>query len=295
MFSSNVLEVAIGLVFVYLLFSLFCSAINEWIARWFALRGRTLRNGLNSLLVDGKGLAAEFHNHPLISGLAQKNNRPTYIPSQTFALALMDLAVNVTPGAGGAPGTVGVNAKANSKTAAPISDSAQKLLESVLQGAASDAAAVQQRLEKWFDDSMERVSGWYKRRSQIILVILAVLVCGVLDVDTIRIANRLQHDSVFREGLLKQAQETVKTTKLPDTVPWQQELDKAKLPIGWDSEEDGEFTIKGLLHLKKIAGLFFTAIALSLGAPFWFDALNKLVNLRQSGIPPDEQKNSKKK
>jgi hypothetical protein len=291
MLGSTALEVAIGLVFVYALFSLFCSALNEWLARALELRGRTLRSGLDSLLVDAKGLGAEFQKHPLIAGLAQGSDRPTYVSSHTFALALMDLAIKVNPAVGGAPGSVTVNGKTNSAAAAVIDGDAQKLLNSLLQGVTGDVAAVQQRLENWFDDSMERVSGWYKRRTQIILVFLAFAVCGVLNVDTIRIATRLQHDSSFRDSLAKQAQEAVKGATTLDAVKWQADLDKAKLPIGWESEKDpqtGKYPDDWSLS-SKITGLILSVVALSLGAPFWFDVLNKLVNLRQSGIPPDEQ------
>ncbi len=75
MFGSNVLEVAIGVVFVYLLMSLICSTINEQvIARFFALRSKTLEDGIKTMLNDpqGAGLAKEFYNNSLIQGLAKQ-------------------------------------------------------------------------------------------------------------------------------------------------------------------------------------------------------------------------------
>lgn len=39
-------------------------------------------------------------------------------------------------------------------------------------------------------------------------------------------------------------------------------------------------------------GLLITALMLSLGAPFWFDLLNKLVSIRGSGIKPEEKKDN---
>jgi hypothetical protein len=42
--------------------------------------------------------------------------------------------------------------------------------------------------------------------------------------------------------------------------------------------------------LLKIGGLLVTMIALSQGAPFWFDLLQKLVNLRLAGSSPAESK-----
>src|SRR5215211_9020344 len=70
-FGSTVLDVAIGLVFVYLLLSLICSAITEGIARVFAMRSGTLKEGIRNLL-SGPGdvdYAQKLYDHPLISGL----------------------------------------------------------------------------------------------------------------------------------------------------------------------------------------------------------------------------------
>ena len=71
MFGSEILEVAVGIGFLYLLLSLVCSAMTEGIARAFAMRAGTLRSGVRNLLGDpgGKGLAKDFYNHPLVKGL----------------------------------------------------------------------------------------------------------------------------------------------------------------------------------------------------------------------------------
>ncbi|MEU7908022.1 hypothetical protein [Actinoplanes sp. NPDC049118] len=38
--------------------------------------------------------------------------------------------------------------------------------------------------------------------------------------------------------------------------------------------------------LLKLLGLALTAAAAAIGAPFWFDLLNRLVNLRSTGRRP---------
>jgi len=81
MFGSAALEIAIGLVFIYLIFSLVCSAINEWITRVTGLRASTLHAGINQLFGDATDLAAAFHSHPLVRGLpSQGVIRPTSHP-----------------------------------------------------------------------------------------------------------------------------------------------------------------------------------------------------------------------
>ena len=44
-----------------------------------------------------------------------------------------------------------------------------------------------------------------------------------------------------------------------------------------------------------IAGWILTAIAASLGAPFWFDTLNKFMNVRAAGTSPTEKGSDKSK
>jgi hypothetical protein len=98
-FGSGVLDVAIGVAFVYLLLSLICSAVTEGIARIFAMRSSNLKDGIRNLLDDqGEvGYVQALYEHPLISGLyrqgwfdrlVRRDGKPSYIPSRTFALAL---------------------------------------------------------------------------------------------------------------------------------------------------------------------------------------------------------------
>src|SRR5438552_3197422 len=95
MFNSGILDVAIGIIFVYLLVSLIVTAANELIAAIFKMRGRVLWQGICNLLPsddkDGKGnIARQVYEHPLIDGLSP-SRWPSYIPSRTFALALLDV------------------------------------------------------------------------------------------------------------------------------------------------------------------------------------------------------------
>src|SRR3954470_15859031 len=99
MFGSAILEVAIGIIFLYLLVSIVCSAVREGIEGWFKSRAAYLEYGIRELLHDrqGQDLASHFFNHPLIFGLfsdeykpgrpykpgilASGSNLPSYIPS----------------------------------------------------------------------------------------------------------------------------------------------------------------------------------------------------------------------
>jgi hypothetical protein len=113
MLGLEMFDVAIGLVFVFLLLSLVCSAFNEIIEALFKKRATYLEQGIRALLndKDGTGVVEELYNHPLISGLfggmynpkkirswrLGRTNLPSYIPARNFALALMDLVLNPPP------------------------------------------------------------------------------------------------------------------------------------------------------------------------------------------------------
>src|ERR1044071_9311031 len=87
-FGSTLLEVAIGVVFVYLLLSLLCSAFSELIESFLKFRARDLEKGIGKLL-DDPTLVTDFLNHPLVKPLGEK---PSYIPARTFSLVLWNMA-----------------------------------------------------------------------------------------------------------------------------------------------------------------------------------------------------------
>ncbi len=320
MSGSIVIEIAIGLILIYLTFSLLCSAINEWIARFLALRAAGLRNGIDELLEDASetGFASLFHAHPLIDALkptkspvlrrflpsGDRVQYPSYISAQTFAIAVMDMATHQT-----SPGMPGVAVRAVLKRPGELPTAIPRSIVSLLSAVDGDALAMQARLESWFNDSMERVSGWYKRRTHVILFVLGLIVSLVFNLDTFRIATQLANEPSVREALVKQAETIVakadsgsgpnsaKSKAIANQIAG---LQQAGLSLGWTeacspvmrarsgggavpSAGDG-----GCGNLAaSLIGIFVTSIALSFGAPFWFDALNKVTNLRQSGTPPD--------
>src|SRR5258708_16509062 len=103
MFGSTVIDIAIGLVFVYLLLSLICSAANEVLENLLRNRAKDLEKGIKELLQNNDDWVAKIYNHPLVSDLfdgtykSGGRNLPSYVPSSNFALALMDV---VLPGEG---------------------------------------------------------------------------------------------------------------------------------------------------------------------------------------------------
>ena len=114
---------------------------------------------------------------------------------------------------------------------------------------------------------MQRLSGWYKRRTQVWLWIVGFAFAVLLDVDSIRIAIGRQ-DPTLRQVVADQAQNAPSVGVDPKGAADQ--LSTLGLPLGWGGWPSG-FTN----WISTAVGLA-TSAAVSLGAPFWFDSLGKL-------------------
>jgi hypothetical protein len=329
MFNTTVVDVAIGMIFVYLLLSLMCTAILEVIAAVFKLRAKNLEAGIRSLFSDGFGPGGHafvklIYDHGLVAGLYRNpavdlvpNGKatyqkpakdgvaklPSYIPSRIFALSLIDI-LNTAH----ADDKDLVAAVKTTLTGLPDSKAKQALL-SLFADAHGEVERLRGNFENWYNDGMDRASGWYKKRSQYILLVLGLIIAIWANADSVNIARTLYLDPGVRQATVNTATSYLATSgpspnSCPNssTDPQVQDLEnklcslrnKMKfisdaesatlLPVGWK----GGFTWPRLFRLEALAGWILTAIALSLGAPFWFDLLNKFMVIR-STIKPQEK------
>jgi hypothetical protein len=350
LFGSTILEVAMGLVFIYLLLSLVCTAVNELTAALITWRARNLAQGIRNLLNgyddrpwlmrlrsrpggEAGSLAEALYQHPLVRSLYLPGGAPSYIPSRTFAVALLELAFQ---GSGQRPTTIEGMRRALGDSRAPphlkqvlftLIDQADEAIETGLklkdigvvdpQRLESATVQVRERIEVWFNDSMERVAGWYKRKMQALTFVVSVSLTVALNVDTIVIMQGLSTSSALRESVVASAEARIAQPAyviVPsgDAQPQNREIAEERetaaetaiaraykdinalsLPIGWASAE-GSLPSRPSGWLWKLLGLFLTAMSVSLGAPFWFDMLNKVMTIRSAGKAPEEAPKSPK-
>ena len=468
MFNSSVLDVAIGLIFVYLMLGLMCTTVNEWLAQLFKTRAATLKEGIRRLLnappdgtyqirpedinvnavakrfnkADDKltqavgpfdpalqtsldqfkaalatnsdapppgGLAVlmaakltealtqpgldlkidttkvtpetkaevaeqpkgadllranrsllseaypdeitslsdSFYSHPLIKSLTRPGQHPAYVPPQTFARTLLDILGKGQPLVGTAEQRVAQVKAAIDNL--PNSDT-KKSLQTLLMNGCDSVEKVEETIERWFNDSMDRVSGWYKNKVQIITAIVASLVTIFVNADTIQIAQKLMLNPAVRGKIVGEASaaNSGKADQASSALTAQQKADLAGL-TGWSNEfrifhhleacqdqnlraanqNEGECRSQSGEQVKTspklfaawnndafpglslfsmlafpwlwtvipghIVGWTLTTIAASLGAPFWFDILNRFMNVRAAGTVPNEKGSDKSK
>jgi hypothetical protein len=315
MFGSDMLDVAVGMIFTYLLLSLICSAANELIERSAKNRAASLQEGLKELLDDqgGTGLVKQLYNHGMINGLFKGaydpakslGNLPSYIPARNFTLAILGII---------APGGVGSPSSFKEAVGKIQSESVKSAFLSMIDDSGQDLGKLHQNVEDWFNSTMDRVSGWYKRRTQLFIFLLGLTIAVGLNVNSVTLANDLWSHKAQRDALVSAAQGylekhhgadsaapataleaaklgTADTTKVQELDPSLkadiEHLDNLGLPIGWKNIRGTD--IRNVPFLAwSFVGWLITAFAVSLGAPFWFDVLNKFVVVR-STIKPHEK------
>ncbi len=272
MFGSTIIDVAIGVVFVFFLLSVVASHVNDLIAKLMDWRSKDLDRHIRQMLADPE-LANKVMNHPLVTGLQSKPGRtPSYIPSNTFALAVFEALV---PSAGKQTviGTV------RTEVAKTADSNIQTVVLSMMERAEGNLEKARADFGQWFDQSMERLTDAYKRRMQVLTLVVATSITLIFGVDSLEIANTLYREPGVRAALAGAAQAAqAQQTTLKDAVG---QLQGEGFPIGWR-----KLPTDALGWFQKIVGLVFTALAVSLGAPFWFDLLKNLSSVRGAVSPP---------
>jgi len=406
MFNSPLLDIAIGLVFIFLLYSLLVTSVNEAVATFFSLRAKMLKTAIVSgMLSDtsddnrwvslAKGVSSffvhllhlekkpakkvqkigdYFFEHPLIKnyGSSRFYPLPSYIPTTNFSTVLLDVLKQdfdskldeIVKIKSSTPSdadvltdlTHAVDATKirelleyygayylKHKKDEPVPTSfiidrdTWQILQMHLHNCSYNLEKFEQKIEIWYDDSMKRVSGWYKRQTQLILFLLGFLVAIVFNVDTIEIAGKLSTDKDARDKLVQIATKAVdqykddprikkvvitngiellatdSTSRAFNTAvfnEYQAKAEKVKILLngdvnntkeilasGWGNYGDGKTSRAKIVFVlsntfssaSKILGFMILAFAISLGSPFWFDLLNKLVNLRGSGKKEEDR------
>jgi hypothetical protein len=298
MLNGTVLDVAVGLIFVFLMLSVACSLLNERIQSVLEKRARMLEAAIRKLLGDdSKGTFLGVKEHALVQAISHSasGGMPSYLPSSTFVQALFDTLV---PADGEHPLTFKRLRDAILRLPEGPSRSALLTLTGSAEG---DLDAARAHVEHWFDNAMDRLSGAYKRHINLWLFALGFVLAVVTNADSILLVQRLEHESALREAVTEQVKRVDTSDKKLLAEIDQAQLEKLDL-LFWDTDclataDDAashpraarlpEVSLSWIRWLVlKIAGCLMTALAVSLGAPFWFDLLGRLVNLRAAGAKP---------
>lgn len=308
MFGLEIIEVALGLTFMYFLLSTICSLIFEAYVKIVNLRAKHMEAGLRKFLndPDGSWIVNELYEHHLIkTGLEDKLGKPTYISATNFATALMDVI---------APEHEGDDEAILKEVQAKIDDIPNKEIRDkltyFLKKGKGSVDSAKKNIETWFDNSMRSVSEWYHRKSRWWSLITGTVLVVALNADTIRVAKTLWNDDELRETTAAAAQKFVAgmdSLYVADadtfnfgerTANFGKNIDAIEEAIGetnvfsigwkqelkpWDDGFDKTGNSAFMWWLYKVIGLCVTIGAVSLGAAFWYRALKKIIALTGRG------------
>jgi len=281
MFAHPIIDVALGLVFVYVILSLLCSAVQEWVASVAGLRSKNLAAGIENLV--GNDLARAVYGHPLVKGLHKPNGKPSYISAETFSTVLLEVVARDNAGKSYAELTADELREMVGKI--PEGNPVRDVLATLVGSAEDEVQKLKDKVGDWFDEGMERIGGWYKRTVKYWLLAIAAVVAVAANANTLHVVAVLWENDALRASIAAQAQAAATTGTVPEITEASKKLET--FPIGWNG---GEQLNSFWWWVQSIFGWALTMAAISLGAPFWFDLLGKVARLRASGGKPGPKK-----
>jgi len=298
---TTIIQVAIGIIFVWISLAVITSQVQEWVASIFAWRASFLEDAVEQMLGNPE-VKKKIYNHPLIQGLYTNDGKrkPAGIPQDKFALVLFEEVINSGITVADAKNTFDnlkksvavLKTKGEGNALANFAKSLDTLLIGIEEKADDATHSITEariRVESWFNDSMDRLGGAYRRRMQITGLIVGITVAAALNVDTGAIMTTLWKDPILRQAIVTQANQVQASDVQPGQPATVEEIAKnaeklnvLSLPIGW-SAKNIPTTANG--WVAKIVGILLSGMAAAQGAPYWFDIMRKLVT-RNPPVPP---------
>lgn len=289
MLDNPIIDIGIGLLVLYVLLSLVVSSVQEWVASLFAMRSKNLHQGIKRLI--GHKYAEKVYGHPKILNLSKKGRKPSYIDTSTLSTVLLNIVAK--------DAKQKLFSECSPEEVRDMVNQIDKDKDHPLYGICDmfldetdKNTDARERLKKWFDEGMERISGWYKRKARLLTCLIAIAVTACLNASTVHISESLWEKNVLRSYAVEEGSQTPSSTEAG-----QVEKDRFKhllhFPIGWSCLSEKEEGFGGNKQwrwsclprdasewTKTLFGWFLTIAAISLGAPFWFDLLGKVANLK---------------
>lgn len=306
-----ILDISTGLIFLYLLLALIVTILTDAMAGLFRLRARNLNKSLEALLKsdDGDALSKDFHGTGTMQTIqtmsgkywfqfwTASREKYTRLESGSFVNALLEAGKTGMTNANRQAAKDGGKVRPVPSLITSANDfieiiealpesNLKKSVINVIDDKKDDVKAMKALVADWFDTMMETASLRFKAAMKQYAFLCALIVTVVANADSITIAKALWEDDTMRTQIAESAADFVADAEtvddLADFETVQAEL--RPFPIGWDTaaphhSSDWYFSAEG--WLKKLVGWLLTALAVSLGAPFWFDLLKKLAAIRK--------------
>lgn len=308
------LDVAIGILLLFLVSSLLASAVVETVGGFLHRRSKNLWDTIDLMLGraelgdDGERLVDLLYRQPFVTALVRPTDRryyegpggapvrgavagggelddaqrkrrfygPQHLPARDFADSLIEV---LRPG-----GTADTAADdlLTDLDRLPDGTPLKTQLRAVVGAAGGTLAEVRAGIEGWYEGHMTAVSAWYRRQTRWFLFAAGMLMAVVLNIDAVHAATTLYRDEEVRAAVVEAAGQVAATECDSDddgaiVACVRDEVGSSvELPIGWGADTD---TSSGAWALR-VVGWLGVAGSVTIGAPFWFDLLRRALALR---------------
>ncbi|MCB1600029.1 MAG: hypothetical protein KDI66_08415 [Xanthomonadales bacterium] len=198
----TLLDVLLGLFFVYMLFALIASAVNEAIASVLNSRAKWLRRGLSRLLQPSE--MARILSSPrlmFIEGEFKSQEGKTFNPSY---LRWSDL-LHALCSRDGSP----VDPPSMTSISDRIAEMPESPIKTILSELASEAnmsmEAFERAFERWYEGFENSLRSWYRQKTHRVLMGISMLLAIIFNVDSINLMRHLSTNVETRTSLAAQA------------------------------------------------------------------------------------------
>ncbi|MEM8622486.1 MAG: hypothetical protein AAGG47_03085 [Pseudomonadota bacterium] len=256
------IDVSIGLIFMYVVLSLFVTSVNEAIASLFRMRAKTLANEIDRI-IDDEETGKAFWQHSLIRALSngdvvdgdgkkRVSRAPSQITGDVFATALIE-------------------AKDTAKKTSKILDALYRTLD-------DNGDTPSERIATWYESLRGRMAEVYQRKMLEWSFAVAFAVAVAINADTFAVARALWTDEALRTAIATAAEQAAQNDNL-EGLAAREALEQAlpAFPLGWDLKA---LPADLMQWAVKFGGFLLTSFAVMLGAPFWFEILSGFVRAR---------------
>lgn len=288
----------ISMALTFFAFSVMVSGVVEVWSAMRGTRGTFLWRGVRRMIGSGPAadaIAAGLRAHSSLRALSQNDRAtslPSYIPASVFSSALCDVLLQHGDSRG-----LDEYGPAEAIAGLPQDLLLKPILQTAWRRARGDMVQFELELGKFFDMSMDRVSGWYKRDSQVRSVIVGLSMALALNINGVTIATALWNNPALASSTANQApafmaqyglQESVRPGAPPPAAVLVPGRMPAQLPVGWPALWANPAPEQGLLwHWSGVTlGFFIMAASCLVGAPLWYQLLTMLMPFRSSGPVP---------
>ncbi|TVR83639.1 MAG: hypothetical protein EA409_02555 [Saprospirales bacterium] len=318
MFWTPVIETIISLIFTFLILSVICSAIYEWISERRNLRGQLLSRFLHSALKDNTGrlpnIAHMVLHHPLVRSATMSPKREVErIDPEIFADALVEVSDQC----------IEFMLEDDSDQSGNSGSLPEGVFKSLNFSHGELGKKLDDRIRKekaigWYNSMVSMARYHYKRKTRKYLFLTGLLFAIIFNVDSLHLVDRYWSDASLRSVIVAHAEKYLEENQdnLSYQLKWEElakeigipntqrkvEADSTKsnnsetvevstspvnylssMPIGWNWRDLFKcqcFGYKLLNLLMMMIGWIITASAITFGAPFWYDVLQKVFKLK---------------